>query len=71
LSGHDARFKKPEVVAALETAMGRKLDSFKTILAVRETGKLAVGQNAKALLEGYLNEIDALVRFVDALGKSV
>ncbi len=71
LSGHDPRFKKPEVVAALEPAMGRKLDSFQAILRLRETGKLAGGQTAKSLLEGYLSEIDALVRFVDGLGKSV
>jgi hypothetical protein len=69
LSGHPARFKKAEVVAALETAMGRKLDSFRSILAVREAGKLMPGQAAKELLEGYLSEIDALVRFVDGLGK--
>lgn len=69
LSGRDPRFKKAEVVVELETAMGRKLESFQSILAVREAGKLAGGQTAKALLEGYLSEIDALVRFVDALGK--
>ncbi len=69
LSGHPARFKKSEVVAALERAMGRKLDSFRSILAVREAGKLMPGQAAKDLLEGYLSEIDALVRFVDGLGK--
>jgi len=69
LAGHDPRFKKAEVVAALELAIGRKLDSFQAILSVRETGNLAAGQSARALLEGYLNEIDALVRFVDGLGK--
>jgi hypothetical protein len=45
------------------------LDSFRSILAVREAGKLADGQSAKGLLEGYLSEIDAIVRFVDGLGK--
>jgi hypothetical protein len=69
LSGHQPRFKKPEVVAALESAMGRKLDSFRGILAARESGKLAPGQTAVILLEGYLGEIDALVRFVDGLDK--
>lgn len=71
LSGHAPRFKKAEVVAALESATGRKLDCFQAILVVRESGKLAAGQTAKSLLEGYLSEIDALVRFVDGLGKSV
>ena len=71
LSGHEARFKKVDVVAALEDAMGRKLPSFAALLALRETGKLAAGQNAKVLLDGYLLEIDALVRFVDGLSKPV
>jgi hypothetical protein len=69
LSGGQARFKKPEVVAALESAMGRKLESFRAILGARESGKLTPGQSAAALLEGYLAEIDALVRFVDGLDK--
>jgi hypothetical protein len=69
LSGHEARFKKAEVVAGLETAMGSKLDSFQAILAARANAKLGAGQTAKGLLEGYLREIDALVRFVDGLGK--
>jgi hypothetical protein len=69
LSGHDPRFKKTEIVVALETALGRKMESFQAILRVRENGKLAAGQTAKALLEGYLSEIDALVRFVDGLSK--
>jgi len=69
LSGHEPRFKKTEVVTALESAMGRKLDSFQAILAARDVGKVAPGQTATALLEGYLAEIDALVRFVDGLEK--
>ncbi len=69
LSGNEPRFKKKEVVAALESAMGRKLTSFQAILAARESGKTAPGQTAAALLDGYLAEIDALVRFVDGLDK--
>lgn len=69
LSGREPRFKKPEVVAALESALGRKLDAFQGVLAARETGKLAPGQTAASLLEGYLSEIDALVRLVDRLDK--
>ena len=71
LSGNEPRFKKSEIVAALESAMGRKLVSFQAILAAREAGKLAAGQSAVGLLEGYLSETDALVRFVDVLGKQV
>jgi hypothetical protein len=69
LSGQEPKFKKAEIVAALETVMGRKLESFQWILAARETGKLVGGQTAVLLLEGYLAEIDALVRFVDRLDK--
>jgi len=69
LSGQQPRFKKAEVVAALESRLGRKLESFQGILAARETGKLPAGRTAVALLEGYLEEIDALVRLVDRLGK--
>lgn len=69
LGGHEPRFKKLEIVAALETAMTCKLDSFRSILAVRDAGKLDDGQSAKGLLEGYLSEIDMIVRFVDGLGK--
>ncbi len=71
LSGHQPRFKKTEVVTALELAMGRKLGAFQSILAARESGKTAPGQTAAALLEGYLEEIDALVRFVDKLDKQL
>jgi hypothetical protein len=71
LSGLQPRFKKTEVLAALETAMGRKLDSFQAILAARLSGKTAPGQTAGALLDGYLDEIDALVRFVDGLDRSL
>jgi hypothetical protein len=69
LSGQQPRFKKAEVVAALESRLGRKLESFQGILAARETGKLPAGRTAVALLEGYLEEIGALVRLVDRLGK--
>jgi len=71
LSGNKPRFKKSEVVESLEVAMRRQLESFHTILSVRENGALTGTQTAKDLLEGYLSDIDALVRFVDGLGKSV
>ncbi len=69
LGGQEPRFKKLEVVAALETVMSCKMESFRSILAARDAGKLADGQTAKDLLEGYLSEIDTMVRFVDGLGK--
>lgn len=69
LSGNMPRFGRPEIVAGLETALGRKLDSFRAILGVRESGKVAGGLNVKDVLDGYLAEIDVLVRFVDGIAK--
>jgi predicted nucleotidyltransferase len=69
LSGSEPRWKKAEVVAGLEVALGRPLPAFNEILAVRESGKQPGGAAAASLLERYLVETDALVRFVDALAK--
>jgi len=69
LSGNEARWTKAEVVAALEAALGRPLSAFNEILAVRESGRQPSGAAITSLLERYLVETDALVRFVDALEK--
>jgi predicted nucleotidyltransferase len=69
LSGSEPRWKKAEVVTGLEAALGRPLPAFNEILAVRESGKPPGGAAAASLLERYLVETDALVRFVDALAK--
>ena len=69
LSGQSGQFKKLEVVAAFEKVAKCKMDSFRSILSVRDSGKLGPGQTAKGLLESYLVEIETLVRFVDGLGK--
>jgi predicted nucleotidyltransferase len=69
LSGHEARFKKAEVLAALERAMGRQLEASSEILALRSTPKQPSLANAGALFERYLEEMGSLVRFVDALDK--
>jgi len=65
LNGHAPRWKRREVVAALEKAMGRPLNAANEILAVRASGKRDSKQDAVSLLERYLLEIEALVRFVD------
>jgi hypothetical protein len=67
LSGHPPRWKKTEVVAALENAMGRPLKAANEILAIRAADKRSGGTEPVPLLEQYLAETDALVRFVDAL----
>jgi predicted nucleotidyltransferase len=69
LNGNEPRWKKTEVVAGLEAALGRPLPAFNEILAVRESGKQPGGAAVTSLLENYLLETDALVRFVDALAK--
>lgn len=69
LGGQNPQFDKAEIVTVLERLMNCRMDAFRGVLAVREAGKLSAGQTAKGLLEGYLVEIDALVRFVDGLSK--
>ena len=68
LSGSTPRWKKPEIVAALEDAMRRSLTAMNEILAVRAAGKKAAN-DAPALLGSYLKEVDSLVRFVDGLDR--
>lgn len=67
LSGHEPHWKKQEIVAALERALGTPFQSCTAILAMRHTGALPSGGDAVSLLAGYLKETDALVRFVDGL----
>lgn len=67
LSGREARWKKAEVVAALEEAMQVRLPAFNEILAIRGSSKQAA--SGSSLLGQYMADVDALVRFVDALEK--
>ncbi len=67
LSGNPPRWKKREVVAALESVMARPLKAANEILAIRGAGKRSGATEPVPLLEQYLAETDALVRFVDAL----
>ncbi|HEY7306539.1 MAG TPA: nucleotidyltransferase domain-containing protein [Bryobacteraceae bacterium] len=67
LSGNAPRWKKQEIVTALEGAMGRPLKAANEILAIRGAGKRPSGTQPVSLLGEYLAETDALVRFVDAL----
>jgi len=69
LSGRAPRWKKKEVVVALEEALQTRLPGANAILAIRANGKQAAGSEPVALLAQYLTETDALVRFVDALEK--
>jgi len=69
LSGHEPHWKKAEIVLALERAMNRKLPASNEILALRAHRKPTANGNAVSLLDKYLTEVDALVRFVDALDR--
>jgi predicted nucleotidyltransferase len=67
LSGNPARWKRQEIVTALEHVMGRTLPAANEILAIRGSAKRSGGRDLVSLLGDYLAETDALVRFVDAL----
>jgi predicted nucleotidyltransferase len=67
LSGREARWKKIEILSALEEAMNMRLPATSAILALRTDSKPPTRADAVSLLEKYLMEVDALVRFVDAL----
>ncbi|HEY1946854.1 MAG TPA: hypothetical protein VGG97_07600 [Bryobacteraceae bacterium] len=67
LSGREARWKKQEILAALEGLLGIPFKNCTTILAIRQSGESLSSGDAVSLLDGYLKETDALVRFVDGL----
>lgn len=69
LSGNEPRWKKAEIVAALETVLKMRLGAANEILAIRASSKRNTQMDTLSLLEAYLNETDALVRFVDALDR--
>jgi predicted nucleotidyltransferase len=69
LSGHEPRWKKIEVLSALEDAMRMRLPGANAILAVRTARRPSADGNAASVLENYLMEVDALVRFVNALDR--
>lgn len=67
LAGHAPRWKKREVMEELEAAMGMRMPAVSEILAIRGSGKRLSQPEALALFDRYLGEIDAVVRFADAL----
>lgn len=69
LSGSEPRWKKKEVLAALEQAMGQPLEGANAILAVRAAGKRRAEVDTIAVFDKYLEETDLLVRFVDGLDR--
>jgi len=69
LSGHEPRWKKAEILSALEDVMKVRLAGASAILTIRNTRKASGDGDAVILLEKYLIEMDALVRFVDAVDR--
>lgn len=69
LSGREARWKKQEIIAALEQALGSRLDAANRILHLRVGRKQEPGTAPIALLEGLLAEFDLLIQFVDGLAR--
>jgi len=69
LSGNPSRWKKDEVVAALEEVLKKRLDGCNAILTIRANNKPAPAATVLSILSEYLSEMDQLVRFVDALEK--
>jgi hypothetical protein len=67
LSGQEARWKKHEILAALEALLGSSFKNCLAILAMRQSGESPSSSDAVSLLAGYLKETDTLVRFVDGL----
>lgn len=67
LSGHEPRWKKAEVVAALEDVTRMPFTATNEILAIRAAPKQKVANDTAALFGSYLKEIGTLVRFVDGL----
>ena len=69
LSGDQPRWTKREILASLERALNRSLSGANAILSIRISGEKNAGAADVSVLEEYLGEVDALVRFVDALDK--
>jgi predicted nucleotidyltransferase len=69
LSGHEPRWKKKEIIAALERAIGTPFEGTNAILAVRAAGKRRPEVDASLVFDKYLAETDLLVRFVDGLDR--
>lgn len=69
LSGHEPRWTKREILASLEPVLNRKLSGANAILSIRISAEKNAGTADVSILEKYLGDVDALVRFVDALDK--
>ena len=69
LGGREPRWKKKEIIAALEDALHVPFEGANAILAVRAAGKRGAGVEALGVFDQYLAEVELLVGFVDALDR--
>jgi hypothetical protein len=69
LSGREPRWKKKEVIAALEEALSMQFQGANAILAVRAAEKRRAEVDSLSVFDKYLAEVNALVRFVDGLDR--
>lgn len=67
LSGNKPLWNKQEILAVLEQAMSMPLPAAQELLAIRVSGNRFSNLKVAAILDEYLGEMNALVRFVNAL----
>lgn len=67
LSGNHSLWNKREIITALEQVMGTPLPAAREILAIRVSGNRTSNVKATAIFDEYLEEMNTLVRFVNAL----
>lgn len=67
LSGAPAKWKKVEIVAALEDSLRMPFPATNQVLALRAAQPQKAAPDAGILFGAYLREMQALVRFVDGL----
>ena len=67
LSGHEAHYRKADILVSLEQATGHMMPASHAVLALRSAAKPAGAADPNGLFESYLKEIGSLVSFVDAL----
>lgn len=69
LSGNEPRWKKLEIVKALEDVLVLSLPAFNEILAIRANTRQKPKPDSGDLFTRYLKEIEALVKFVDGMDR--
>lgn len=67
LAGAPPKWKKLEIAEALEDILRRSFAATRQVLAVRAAPPAKPPQDAGAIFDGYLKEMQALVQFVDGL----